>query len=69
MHLVDVASLHEEAELADSFAAFFASSGRPENASFARALFEHGLQQPDGIELELGAAVGRLRQAATVQIE
>jgi hypothetical protein len=25
-------------------------------------LFQQGLQQPDGIELELGAAIGRLRQ-------
>ena len=66
-HLVDVASLPENAELAEGLTAFFASSGRPENALFTRMLFEHGLQQPDGIELDLGGAIGRLRQAATAQ--
>jgi len=28
----------------------------------AALLFENGLQQPDGIETDLGAAIGRLRQ-------
>lgn len=60
--LVDVASLPEDTEFAPGLAAFFATSGRPENAPFARILFEHGLQQPDGIERDLGAAIGRLRQ-------
>ncbi|MGZ4199707.1 MAG: enoyl-CoA hydratase/isomerase family protein, partial [Thermoleophilia bacterium] len=62
--LVDVASLPQDAEFAPGLAAFFASSGRPENASFVGALFEQGFQQPDGAELELGAAIGRLRQEA-----
>ena len=66
-HLVDVASLPGDVELAEGLTAFFASSGRPENAPFARTLFENGLQQPDGIELDLGGAIGRLRQAATAQ--
>jgi enoyl-CoA hydratase/carnithine racemase len=61
-HLVDVASLPDDAELGQGLAAFFATSGRPENAPFARALFQQGLQQPDGIELDLGAAIGQLRQ-------
>jgi enoyl-CoA hydratase/carnithine racemase len=60
--LVDVASLPDDAEFAPGLAAFFATSGRPENAPFAHVLFQQGLQQPDGIELELGAAIGRLRQ-------
>ena len=62
--LVDVASLPDDAEFAPGLAAFFATSGRSENAAFTRVLFRHGLQQPDGIELELGAAIGRLRQDA-----
>lgn len=60
--LVDVASLPEDTEFAPGLAAFFATSGRSENAPFARVLFEHGLQQPDGIERDLGAAIGRLRE-------
>jgi hypothetical protein len=61
-HLVDVASLPDDAEFAPGLTAFFATSGRPENAPFARALFQRGLQQPDGIELALGTTIGRLRQ-------
>ena len=36
---------------------------RAENRSFGRLLLENGLQRPDGIEADLGAAIGRLRQA------
>jgi hypothetical protein len=60
--LVDVASLPSEAELAAGFRAYYATSGRPVNAPFVQTLFELGLQQPDGIEREFGAAIGRLRQ-------
>ena len=60
--LVDAASLPEDSELAPGLAAFFATSGRPENAPFARTLLEHGLQQPEGVEVDLGTAIGRLRQ-------
>jgi hypothetical protein len=60
--LVDVASLPDDAEFAPGLTAFFTTSGRPENAPFAQALFERGLQQPDGIELDLGTAIARLRQ-------
>ncbi|MGX7681659.1 enoyl-CoA hydratase/isomerase family protein [Jatrophihabitans sp. DSM 45814] len=60
--LVDVASLPPDAEFAPGLAAFFATSGRPENASFAKTLFAQGLQHPDGVELDLGVAVARLRQ-------
>jgi enoyl-CoA hydratase/carnithine racemase len=42
--LVDAASLPEDAEFAPGQAAFFATSGRPENASFVRALFQQGQQ-------------------------
>ncbi len=61
-HLVDVASLPDDAEFAPGIAAFFASVARPENVAFTRTLLDHGLQEPDGIERDLGPAIGRLRQ-------
>jgi enoyl-CoA hydratase/carnithine racemase len=60
--LVDVASLPDDAEFAPGLAAFFATSGRKENAPFAQVLFQRGLQRPDGIERDLGTAIGHLRQ-------
>jgi enoyl-CoA hydratase/carnithine racemase len=60
--LVDVASLPADGEFAPGLKAFFATSGRPENAPFAELLLKKGLQQPDGIERNLGSAVGDLRQ-------
>jgi enoyl-CoA hydratase/carnithine racemase len=61
-HLVDVASLPPDEELAPGLAAFFTTAGRPQHVPFVRALFSQGLQQPDGVERDLGTAVGRLRQ-------
>lgn len=61
-HLVDIASLPHNAELSNGLAAYRATTGRPENASFYQTLFSLGLQQPDGIERDLGAAIVRLRQ-------
>jgi enoyl-CoA hydratase/carnithine racemase len=60
--LVDVSSLPDDADFAPGLSTVFATSGRPENAPFARALFQRGLQQPDGVERDLGTAIGRLRQ-------
>ncbi|MEV7178028.1 enoyl-CoA hydratase-related protein [Kitasatospora sp. NPDC093679] len=60
--LVDVATLPEDGEFAPGPRAYFATAGRPEHRPFVRRLPENGLQQPDGIEEDLGAAVGRLRQ-------
>jgi len=60
--LVDVASLPADDELAAGLTAYLATSGRPEHAPFVQALFQRGLQQPDGIELGLGTTIGRLRQ-------
>jgi len=60
--LVDIATLPEEAEFAPGLQAFFATAGRPENQPFYQLLFENGFQQPDGIETDLGTAIGRLRQ-------
>ena len=60
--LVDVATLPEDSEFAPGLRAYFATAGRPEHRPFVRRLLENGLQQPDGIEKDLGAAIGRLRQ-------
>jgi enoyl-CoA hydratase/carnithine racemase len=55
--LLDVASLPSDEEFAPGLAAFFRTSARPENAPRVRFLFDHGLQSPDGVELNLGQAV------------
>ena len=55
--LVDVASLSDDQEFAPGLAAFFQTSGRPENAAHVRDLFERGLQKPDGVELNLGQEI------------
>ena len=60
--LVDAATLPEDEEFAPGLQAFFATSGRPENQPFLQLLFEKGFQQPDGIETDLGTAIGKLRQ-------
>ena len=60
--LVDVATLPENDEFAPGLQAYFATAGRAENRPFVQLLFENGLQQPDGIETDLGTAIGRLRQ-------
>jgi len=60
--LVDVATLPDDAEFAAALKAYFATAGRPENQPFRQLLLENGLQQPDGIETDLGTAIGRLRQ-------
>ena len=59
--LVDVATLPEDDEFAPGLAAYFATAGRPENRPFVQQLLEHGLQQPDGIETDLGSAIVALR--------
>ncbi|GAA4203090.1 enoyl-CoA hydratase/isomerase family protein [Microbispora amethystogenes] len=63
-HLVDVASLPEDAEFEPGLAAFFATSGRQENAALVQDLFRRGLQRPGEVELELGATIARLREEA-----
>src|SRR5262252_10045203 len=60
--LVDVATLPEDDEFAPGLQAYFATAGRPENQPFAQLLLKNGLQQPDGIETDLGTAIGKLRQ-------
>ena len=60
--LVDVATLPADDEFAPGLAAYFATAGRPENQPFAQRLLDNGLQQPDGIETNLGTAIATLRQ-------
>lgn len=60
--LVDVATLPADDELARGLEAYFATAGRQEHRPFVGLLFEHGLQRPDGVETDLGAAIARLRQ-------
>jgi enoyl-CoA hydratase/carnithine racemase len=56
--LLDWASLPPDEEFGPGLAAFYRTSGRPENAPRVRYLFENGLQTPVGVELDLGRAVG-----------
>ncbi|MFF5081280.1 enoyl-CoA hydratase/isomerase family protein [Actinoplanes sp. NPDC000266] len=60
--LVDVATLPPDAELAEGLKSYFATAGRPEHRPFVQLLFKNGLQQPDGVERDLGTAIGDLRQ-------
>ncbi|GAA4303585.1 hypothetical protein GCM10023178_10420 [Actinomadura luteofluorescens] len=60
--LVDAATLPANEEFAPGLQAYFATAGRPENRPFVQLLFDNGLQQPDGIETDLGKAIGTLRQ-------
>lgn len=60
--LVDAATLPDDEEFARGLTAYFATAGRPENRPFVQLLFERGLQQPDGVETELGTSIGKLRQ-------
>jgi hypothetical protein len=60
--LVDVATLPDNAEFAPGLQAYFATAGRPENQPFVQLLLSNRLQEPDGIETNLGTAIGKLRQ-------
>jgi len=60
--LVDIATLPVDDEFARGLQAYFATAGRPDNRPFTQLLFQNGLQQADGIETELGGAIGRLRR-------
>jgi enoyl-CoA hydratase/carnithine racemase len=62
--LVDMATLPADDEFAPGLKAYFATAGRPENPPFVQLLIANGLQQPDGIETNLGIAIGKLRQNA-----
>ena len=61
--LLDWASLPPDEEFGPGLAAFFRTSGRPENVARIRYLFENGLQTPAGVELDLGRAVGEFARS------
>jgi len=61
--LLDWASLPPDEEFGPGLAAFYRTSGRPENAARVRYLFDNGLQTPVGVELDLGRAVGDFASA------
>ncbi|MEU6533901.1 enoyl-CoA hydratase/isomerase family protein [Streptomyces sp. NPDC046928] len=56
--LVDAVTEPPVEEFAASLAAFFRTSGRPENSARVKRLFDAGLQQPDGVERDLGRHLG-----------
>jgi hypothetical protein len=62
--LVDVATLPADDEFAAGLDAYFATAGRPQHRPFVELLLGSGLQQPDGIEADLGTAIGQLRQTS-----
>jgi hypothetical protein len=47
-------------ELRPGYAAFLRSSGRAKVGATVRALFDAGLQQAGGVEIDLGRAIGEL---------
>jgi enoyl-CoA hydratase/carnithine racemase len=65
-HLVDVSAMPAQEEFAPGLDAFFRTSGRPQQLPRVKALFEQGLQQADGAELDLGARLENLPPADQV---
>lgn len=63
--LLDLASLPPDDEFAPGLAAFFRTSGRPENAVRVRYLLDHGLQSATGVELNLGREIGALPESTS----
>src|SRR5262249_51748193 len=59
-HLVDVASLPSDAEIAPEWDAFIASVRRPAAQARLKALMEHGFHKPGDAETRLGHYVGQL---------
>ncbi|MFF4752414.1 enoyl-CoA hydratase/isomerase family protein [Streptomyces sp. NPDC002514] len=55
--LVDASTRMPDEEFGSALSAYFRTAGRPENEHRVRRLFERGLQQPDGVELDLGEQV------------
>jgi hypothetical protein len=56
-----VATLPADDELAAGLNAYFTTAGRPTHRPFIELLFDKGLQRPDGVEADLGTAIGELR--------
>ena len=56
-----MATLPDEQELAEGLKANFATVGRPETQPITELPLSEGLQQPDGVETDLGTTIGALR--------
>jgi enoyl-CoA hydratase/carnithine racemase len=59
-HLVNIASLPSDAEIAPEWVAFIASVQRPASQQRLKKLFERGLHQPGDVERRLEYHVGQL---------
>src|SRR5882724_6517721 len=59
-HLVDIASLPADAEIAPEWDAFIAAVQRPAAKARIKALMEHGFHKPGDAETRLGHYVGQL---------
>ena len=59
-HLVDIASLPADADIAPEWDAFLASVQRPSAQARLKALMEQGFHQPGDVEARLGHYVGQL---------
>src|SRR5450432_4254286 len=59
-HLVNVASLPPDSEIAPEWGAFMASFGRPAAQERLKTLMERGFHRPGDVETRLGYYVGRL---------
>ena len=62
--LVDVATLPADEEFGPGSRRISLSPGARRTGPFVQLLLANGLQQPDGIETNLGIAIGKLRQDA-----
>jgi enoyl-CoA hydratase/carnithine racemase len=59
-HLVNIASLPPDSEIAPEWGAFIDSLGRPESQRRIKQLMERGFHQPGDVESRLGFHVGQL---------
>ena len=59
-HLVDIASLPSDAEIAFEWEAFIASVGRPASQTRIKALMDRGFHAAGDVENRLGYYVGQL---------
>jgi enoyl-CoA hydratase/carnithine racemase len=59
-HLVNIASLPSDAEIAPEWDAFINSVGRPASQTRIKALMERGFHRPGDVEKRLGYHVGQL---------
>jgi len=64
-HLVDIASLPSDAEIAPEWDAFLASVARPASQTRIKALMERGFHKPGDVENRLGHYVGQVGDSSS----